>query len=115
MGELVRQQLDLERKKLVMNRFVVFFFRLRYWLHPLPWGNRQNQSPVLSEEEIAKILVQRLGERKDRVGIVVGMVDSRPAGFFAYGHPMQVIPSGERRYSIRNRFDDKGIHFAAVG
>jgi len=86
MGELVRHQLDLERKKLVMNRFV-FFLSATLLASSIALGQPANQSPVLSEEEIAKILVQRLGERKDRVGIVVGMVGPAGRRIFAYGHP----------------------------
>jgi CubicO group peptidase (beta-lactamase class C family) len=43
------------------------------------------QSPVLSDEEIQKILAERLGELKDRVGIVVGIIEPAGRRIIAYG------------------------------
>ena len=49
-------------------------------------GQSVSQSLVPSNEEIKKILVERLGERKDRVGIVVGIIEPAGRRIIAYGN-----------------------------
>jgi serine-type D-Ala-D-Ala carboxypeptidase/endopeptidase len=44
----------------------------------ISWSQTAAQSPIPSDEQIRTILIERLGEYQDRVGIVVGMID--PAG-----------------------------------
>jgi serine-type D-Ala-D-Ala carboxypeptidase/endopeptidase len=54
----------------------------------IPFGQAVAQtasSPLLSNEEIRKILTDRLGERKDRVGIVVGIIEPAGRRIVAYG------------------------------
>ncbi|HTY64554.1 MAG TPA: serine hydrolase [Acidobacteriota bacterium] len=54
-------------------------------VHPGTAAAQMAPSAVLSNEEIQKILEDRLGERKDRVGIVVGIIEPAGRRTVAYG------------------------------
>jgi D-alanyl-D-alanine-carboxypeptidase/D-alanyl-D-alanine-endopeptidase len=73
------------RRKLRMIRSICLF--LTVLVISASVAQPRAQSPVPPEEEIAKILVERLGDRKDRVGIVVGIVGPTGRKIVAYGHP----------------------------
>ena len=55
-------------------------------LSSISLGQSVSQSLVPSNEEIKKILVERLGERKDRVGIVVGIIEPAGRRIIAHGN-----------------------------
>jgi D-alanyl-D-alanine-carboxypeptidase/D-alanyl-D-alanine-endopeptidase len=48
-------------------------------------GQAVTESAIPSDEQIRKILVERLGEYQDRIGIVVGIIDSAGRRIIAYG------------------------------
>jgi serine-type D-Ala-D-Ala carboxypeptidase/endopeptidase len=51
----------------------------------ISWSQTAALSPIASDEQIRKILVERLGEYQDRVGIVVGVIDPAGRRIIAYG------------------------------
>ena len=48
-------------------------------------GQETAQSPVPTDKEILKILTERLGDRSDRAGIVVGVIEPEGRRIIAYG------------------------------
>src|SRR5215470_8307874 len=65
-----------------MRRLVITFAAM---LTALPAGAAQSVSPVPSNEEIRKILAQRIDEAKQSVGIVVGVIEPSGRRIVSYG------------------------------
>src|SRR5262245_6551156 len=55
-------------------------------------GFAQTPSPVPADEEIRKILVQRIDESKQSVGIVVGVIEPKGRRIVSYGAPAKGDP-----------------------
>jgi serine-type D-Ala-D-Ala carboxypeptidase/endopeptidase len=63
----------------------VYLFSIVLFLSSMMMRQSAAQSVTPSSEEIQKILAERLGERKDRVGIVVGIIEPAGRRIVAYG------------------------------
>src|SRR5215468_7771935 len=73
-----------------MRRLLITFAAM---LTALPAGAAQSVSPVPSNEEIRKILVQRIDEAKQSVGIVVGVIEPSGRRIVSYG----ALAKGDKR------------------
>jgi serine-type D-Ala-D-Ala carboxypeptidase/endopeptidase len=63
----------------------ILFFAIALFVSSTALGQSAAESGLPSDEQIRKILVERLGEYRDRVGIVVGVIEPSGRRVIAYG------------------------------